>query len=60
MGFTRFRGGYRLIPDVFEFWQGQTNRIHDRLVFRKTPAAAADDSADVTSPESWTIERLSP
>ena len=24
-------GGYRVIPDCFEFWQGQTTRIHDRL-----------------------------
>ena len=24
-------GGYRVVPDCFEFWQGQTTRIHDRL-----------------------------
>src|SRR5581483_10720033 len=24
-------GGYRVVPDVFEFWQGRENRLHDRL-----------------------------
>ncbi|NWY06049.1 PNPO oxidase, partial [Nothoprocta ornata] len=28
-------GGYVLEPDVVEFWQGQTNRLHDRIVFRR-------------------------
>ncbi|NXF64260.1 PNPO oxidase, partial [Ciccaba nigrolineata] len=28
-------GGYILQPDVVEFWQGQTNRLHDRIVFRR-------------------------
>ncbi|NXI64802.1 PNPO oxidase, partial [Anseranas semipalmata] len=28
-------GGYILEPDVVEFWQGQTNRLHDRIVFRR-------------------------
>jgi pyridoxamine 5'-phosphate oxidase len=43
-----FWGGYRVIPDTIEFWQGRPNRLHDRLRYRKH-----DDG-------SWRIERLSP
>lgn len=42
-----FWGGYRLIPDWIEFWQGRRNRLHDRIVFRRT----GDD---------WHTERLDP
>lgn len=28
-------GGYILIPDYFEFWQGRENRLHDRIVYEK-------------------------
>jgi pyridoxamine 5'-phosphate oxidase len=41
-------GGYRLKPDVFEFWQGRPNRLHDR--FRYTLHAKGD----------WLTERLAP
>lgn len=41
-------GGYRLIPDTFEFWQGRPSRLHDRLVYRLQPD------------ERWKIERLAP
>ena len=40
-------GGYRVIPDRLEFWQGRPNRLHDRLVYQR----------DGTS---WRIERLEP
>jgi pyridoxamine 5'-phosphate oxidase len=41
-------GGYRVVPDVFEFWQGRENRLHDRLRYTRTK-----DNA-------WKIERLAP
>ena len=28
-------GGYKLIPNYFEFWQGRENRIHDRVIYEK-------------------------
>ena len=42
-----FWGGYRLVPDEVEFWQGRPNRLHDRVRYRR-------------SADAWTIERLSP
>lgn len=41
-------GGYRVVPDEIEFWQGRANRLHDRLRYR--PAR----------PDGWRIERLAP
>ena len=40
-------GGYRLIPDALEFWQGRPNRLHDRLLYTRKG-------------RSWQIERLAP
>ena len=41
-------GGYRVLPETIEFWQGRTNRLHDR--FRYSRQGDGD----------WLIERLSP
>jgi len=41
-------GGYRLIPDRWEFWQGRPSRLHDRLVYVGQPDG------------SWLIQRLAP
>lgn len=40
-------GGYRVIPETYEFWQGRTNRLHDRFVYTSTA-------------QGWQIRRLSP
>ena len=42
-----FWGGYRVIPETIEFWQGRENRLHDRLVYKKEG-------------DEWKISRLSP
>ena len=40
-------GGWRLVPETVEFWQGRPNRFHDRILYRRNDAG-------------WTIERLAP
>ena len=37
-------GGYRLVPDYFEFWQGRPSRLHDRLILRKNAQGSWDKS----------------
>jgi pyridoxamine 5'-phosphate oxidase len=43
-----FWGGYRLVPEVIELWQGRPNRLHDRLRYTRAPGGG------------WRIERLAP
>ncbi len=43
-----FWGGYRIIPNTIEFWQGRPNRLHDRFKYT------------LQEDNSWTIERLAP
>jgi pyridoxamine 5'-phosphate oxidase len=40
-------GGYRVVPQEIEFWQGRADRLHDRLRYRRKG-------------DNWAIERLSP
>ena len=40
--------GYRLVPDYWEFWQGRSSRLHDRIAY----SLQADGS--------WTRQRLAP
>ena len=42
-----FWGGYRLVPEHYEFWQGRPNRLHDRLSYERIEAQ-------------WTLQRLMP
>jgi pyridoxamine 5'-phosphate oxidase len=43
-------GGFLVVPDAVEFWQGRPNRLHDRLRYHR----AGDGSA------AWELERLAP
>jgi pyridoxamine 5'-phosphate oxidase len=42
-----FWGGYRVVPQSIEFWQGRANRLHDRFMYERQESE-------------WTISRLSP
>ncbi len=43
-----FWGGYRVVPTLFEFWQGRSSRLHDRLLYT------------LEEGEVWRIERIAP
>jgi len=43
-----FWGGYRVVPDCIEFWQGRESRLHDRFMFTASGSSG------------WDLERLAP
>ncbi|GGM96488.1 pyridoxine/pyridoxamine 5'-phosphate oxidase [Terrabacter tumescens] len=49
-----FWGGWRIVCDEVEFWAGRRNRLHDRIVFRRT------GDGDLADAASWTRLRLQP
>lgn len=54
-------GGYLLKPHSMEFWQGQTDRLHDRIVFRRLlPNEVVDPSVTKAGTDGWFYERLYP
>lgn len=44
-------GGWRIVPEMVEFWQGRPSRLHDRIRYRRSETGSA---------ATWIIERLAP
>ncbi|XP_076637587.1 pyridoxine/pyridoxamine 5'-phosphate oxidase [Colletes latitarsis] len=54
-------GGYIVIPHSVEFWQGQSDRLHDRIRFRRPkPTEKIDNILVHQGDNGWVYERLSP
>jgi pyridoxamine 5'-phosphate oxidase len=49
-----FWGGWIVVPESVEFWQGRESRLHDRLRYRRVRDGGLDDAG------AWVVERLSP
>ncbi|XP_054742562.1 pyridoxine/pyridoxamine 5'-phosphate oxidase isoform X1 [Anastrepha obliqua] len=55
-------GGYLIRPETIEFWQGQTDRLHDRIQFRRGPEVEkeVDEKLVHKGENGWVYERLAP
>lgn len=54
-------GGYLVVPERFEFWQGNTNRLHDRILFRRSQdAEQVDGKLSKLAENGWIMERMMP
>ncbi|KAM7538717.1 hypothetical protein Aperf_G00000047787 [Anoplocephala perfoliata] len=52
--------GYAVVPDRIEFWQGQTSRLHDRILFFKPDQERPISKFSKPSEDGWYFERLAP
>lgn len=54
-------GGYLVAPERFEFWQGNTNRVHDRIMFRRPREdEKIDGKLSREAENGWIMERMLP
>ena len=55
-----FWGGYRIRPHRIEFWQGQTHRLHDRILYTRRDKSADGPADRCPDTGTWEISRLFP